>query len=459
MKKTIAFLAVSLFFNAFLNAQSITGNFNQMHNESIKLEGFDGFKTYPISSSTTDEKGNFKLTYSAADYGMGYLVSKNSKPFIVILNEEKIELIGESLNFIETIKITKNQENQWFEQYAKEHPLRERALSAWNYLEKMYAQEPLFSVQKTASTNILSEKKRIKAEDTSFLVKLPKSSYVSWFIPIRKLVSSAATVAQYQTEEIPATIEGFRAIDYTDHRLYKSGLLKESIENHYWLLENCGKPLDAVFVEMKKSIDAMLVNLVKDPKKFNEVTTHLFQLLERHSLFTPSEYLALNVLNQNHCTLDSDLAKQLESYRAMKKGTIAPDMVFDPSFFANNTNTLSKLSDSKAQYTVVVFGASWCPQCQEELPEIASLYSKWKSKSVEVVFIGLENDKNTFIDFAKNFPFPSYSDLKKWDAKIVKDYFVFATPTLFLLDNTRKIILRPNSVKQMDAWVDFTLKN
>ena len=92
---------------------------------------------------------------------------------------------------------------------------------------------------------------------------------MSWFIPIRKLVSSAATVAQYQTEEIPATIEAFRAIDYTDHRLYKSGLLKESIENHYWLLENCGKPLDAVFAEMKKSIDAMLVNLVKDPKKFN----------------------------------------------------------------------------------------------------------------------------------------------------------------------------------------------
>jgi len=30
----------------------------------------------------------------------------------------------------ETIKITKRQENQWFEQYAKEHPKREQALSA-----------------------------------------------------------------------------------------------------------------------------------------------------------------------------------------------------------------------------------------------------------------------------------------------------------------------------------------
>jgi hypothetical protein len=34
---------------------------------------------------------------------------------------------------------------------------------------------------------------------------------------------------------------------------------------------------------------------------------------------------------------------------------------------------------------------------------------------------------------------------------------VFGTPTMYLLDKNRKIILRPNSVKQMDAWVDWYL--
>lgn len=107
---------------------------------------------------------------------------------------------------------------------------------------------------------------------------------------------------------------------------------------------------------------------------------------------------------------------------------------------------------------MVVFGASWCPKCNEELPEIAKLYDKWKSKEVEVVFVALEDNRNSFIDFAKSFPFPSYSDGKKWESKIVKDYYVFSTPTMFILDNKREIILRPNSVKQMDAWVDWFLK-
>ncbi|NRA13049.1 MAG: hypothetical protein HRT57_13945, partial [Crocinitomicaceae bacterium] len=71
MKKTIATLLLILFYSAFLNAQSITGNLTQLINQPIKLEGFNGLKTYPISSSTIDEKGNFKLTYSKADYGVG----------------------------------------------------------------------------------------------------------------------------------------------------------------------------------------------------------------------------------------------------------------------------------------------------------------------------------------------------------------------------------------------------
>ena len=48
-------------------------------------------------------------------------------------------------------------------------------------------------------------------------------------------------------------------------------------------------------------------------------------------------------------------------------------------------------------------------------------------------------------------------DYKKWDNQAVKDYFVFAAPTLFLLDKDQKIILRPSSVMQIDAWVDYSM--
>lgn len=460
MTRKLSLLIIGLTFCLGLFSQTVTGNLSLLANQSIKLEGFNGLKTYPISSSNLDEKGNFKLTYSKADYGVGYLISADEKPLFVILSGEDVEIIGEALSYTETIKITKGQENKWFEQYAKEHPLREQALSAWAYLEKIYTQDALFAVQEHPIKNIQTEKLRIKAEDAAFLAKLPKESYVSWFLPARKLVSSVSTVAQYRPEEIPSSIAAFRALDYTDQRLYKSGLFKDAIESHFWLLENCGKSLDSVFIEMQHSIDAMMINLVIDEKKLNEVTDFLFDLLERHSLFQASEYLALKVLNEVSCTIDNDLAKQLETYRAMKKGNTAPEILFEgdnyaPGYAVNNFP--KKLSDLNSSYTVVVFGASWCPKCTEELPEIAKHYSKWKAQGVEVVFVSLDENKEMFKNFTSIFPFISFCDYQKWNSTAAKDYYVFGTPTMYLLDHKRKILLRPNSVSQMDAWVDWNL--
>jgi len=63
-------------------------------------------------------------------------------------------------------------------------------------------------------------------------------------------------------------------------------------------------------------------------------------------------------------------------------------------------------------------------------------------------------------DFEKSvssYPFFAYCDYKKWDSQVAQDYYAFGTPTIYLLDNKREILLRPNSVKQMDSWVDWYL--
>ena len=387
-KNRIAVL-VCLFYTSLLSAQILTGNLKQYPNQPIRLDGFKGLVNYGISNSITDEKGNFKLNYSKEDYGVGYLMSSENKPLFVILSGDDIEIVGENLSTPETIKISKGKENQYFEQYANEYPRREQSLSAWIYLEKIYETDPLFKTQNEPNQAIQKEKNRVVAEDAEFLNQLPKNSYVSWFLPTRKLVSSVSTVAQYRTEEIPSTIAAFRALDYSDQRLYKSGLFKDAIESHFWLLENSGKSLDSVFIEMKLSIDAMLLLLIKDDKKLNEATNYLFDLLERHSLFQASEYLAIKLLNETSCTLDSDLAKQLESYRAMKKGNIAPNINFENATYLNGfkQEIFKSLSNLTTPYTLVIFGASWCPKCAEELPKVIQNYVKWRNAGVEVVYV------------------------------------------------------------------------
>jgi hypothetical protein len=74
-----------------------------------------------------------------------------------------------------------------------------------------------------------------------------------------------------------------------------------------------------------------------------------------------------------------------------------------------------------------------------------------------VVLVSLDTDQQTFNNFAGGFSFISICDYQKWESPVVQNYHVFATPTMYLLDNKQEILHRPNSVKQMDSWVDWFL--
>lgn len=469
MKKLLLLLISGLFLTNLNSQNTIQGEFKnrEQYNSSsmdfsYKLMAYDGFDTYTIDSALADVNGKFELSFKQEDYGMAYVISEYQKTFMVVLNKnEDLKLKGESLANPERIQILNGPENQCFEQYSIEHPRREQTLSAWDYLKKIYDKDSLFMVHDNPKQAIAKEKKRIKAEDSLFLAKLPKNSYVSWYLPMRKLVSAVPTIAQYRTEEIPATIAAFRNIDYTDPRVYKSGLLADMIDSHFWLIENSGRSLDSVYIEMNKSIDQILDNLAFEETKFNEITQYLFHLLEKRSLYPSSEYLALKVLTQNSCTLNDDLARQMELYRAMKIGNTAPEIQFKGDVIRNAQliDSVKSLSDIKAKYKLVIFGASWCPQCAKELGQLISIYDKWKNNGVEVLFVSLDTEENLFRGLASILPITSVCDYKKWETQAAKDFYVFATPSLFLVDQDHKILLRPNTIQQMDAWVDYYLIN
>lgn len=445
---------------SILGQNTITGAFPALRGQQVKLVGFRGFTTYIIDSVHVSEQGIFRLSFGQKDYGMGYLAAQENESFIVILTNENISIKGELLSLPGTVSVTSGPQNRSFVEYATTHPRREQVLSAWRFLENIYRSDSLFSVNAPPANAIKHEMQRLKKEDSVFLNSLKPETYVSWFLPVRKLVSSVSAIARHRPEEILATIAAFRKLDYTDGRLYKSGLLKEAIESHFWLIENSGRSLDSVYVEMNKSIDYLVANLQADEQKLNEITGYLFELLEKRSLFTSSEYLALKLLNNNSCTINNKLASQLESYRAMKKGNTAPSLVFDADVLAPGyepDDMPMELASLQSEYTLVVFGAGWCPHCPKELESIARLYEKWQKYGVEVLFVSLDRDKQSFENLAGRFPFISICDYGSWESPIVKSYYVFATPTMYLLNSRQEILLRPNSAKHMDAWVDWHL--
>lgn len=451
------------FFIAFnqVKGQSITGHFPNLKLKTIRLIGFDGLEPYSIDSFQTTEHGDFILNYSEKDFGVGYIADENNNSYFVILENESVELKGNLLEKPESISIIEGPENKIFVSYAGAHAKREQALSVWVYLQKMYQGDKLFSNQKIINRSIETEIKRIEKQDNDILAKFPINSYVHWYLPLRKLITSVSFIAQYRTSEIPATIAAFKRINYNDSRLYKSGLFKDLLESQFWLLENRGElPLDSIFKDINDNIQNIFNNVSTNEKLYNELAKFLFDYFEKHSLYNASEYLSLKALTQTKITILPSLLNQLESYRKMKIGNTAPDINFEGDIFKNGIAIEGpiRLTDINANFKVVIFGASWCRACSEQISDLLPVYSKWKAKGVEVVFISLDTDKNAFLKYSSIMPFLSICNYKKWENQAVKDFYIYSSPTIILLDKNNKIILRPKFIKVLDTWVDYKME-
>ena len=455
MKKIFKHFLLTAFLVIFYlsgNAQNkIIGNFPLMAGSKLSLIGFENMGIYTIDSTEVNAQGEFTLNYRSKDYGMGYIMSEDKKIYFLVLANDQIKLKGELISIPESIQIISGVEQKIFEGYARQHIKRQQVVSAWQYLQNIYWTDTTLQWSSKIKKTIFKEQLRIEKEDREYLKKLDPNSFVYWYLPTRKLLSEVDAIVKSRPKEIPATIAAFRSLNYNEAKLYKSGLLKDALESHFWLLENMGAPLDTVYQEMKISIDYLIPNLLSNEAHLNEVTKFLFNLFEKHSLFNASEYLAMKLLTQNSCVINNDFARQLEMYRSMKIGNKTPNIVFE-----NVTKPFTQLADLKSNYKLIVFGASWCSKCKEEIPKLVPYYETWKNKyQLDVVFVSLDTDLSSFQIFVKDFPWVSTCELKSWEAKAVKDYFVFGTPTMYLLDIDNTIVLKPSSEKQVQAWLDL----
>jgi len=96
-------------------------------------------------------------------------------------------------------------------------------------------------------------------------------------------------------------------------------------------------------------------------------------------------------------------------------------------------NTI-KLSDYKNQRVVVlVFGATWCPACVTELPEVQEYYESADKEQVEIIWIYTNEKEDTIKNFRDehNLEFPIIHDKSR---DIYDQYKISTIPTSVFID-------------------------
>ncbi|MBI3585160.1 MAG: TlpA family protein disulfide reductase [Nitrospinae bacterium] len=106
-----------------------------------------------------------------------------------------------------------------------------------------------------------------------------------------------------------------------------------------------------------------------------------------------------------------------------------------------------RLSDYKGKNPVyIIFWATWCPACKEEIPKLKEIYSQFQSKGLTMLAINVGiNDsakKAALYKEKHNLPYPVLFDN---DSLVTKLYNVMGTPTMIVIDKSGIIRYRSSA--------------
>ena len=100
-----------------------------------------------------------------------------------------------------------------------------------------------------------------------------------------------------------------------------------------------------------------------------------------------------------------------------------------------------RLSEQRGKPVLLIFSATWCPSCREEIPRLKNLFAAYAAKGLVMVNIDIQEKKERVSSFAaiNNLPYRTLLDTA---GDVAGAYEVRGIPDLVLVDRNGMILCR-----------------
>lgn len=143
---------------------------------------------------------------------------------------------------------------------------------------------------------------------------------------------------------------------------------------------------------------------------------------------------AVGLFAQNVTEEDPDLQY---ATTLLKPGTPVPD------FTLNDIDGKPvSIKDFQGKKVVLVFWASWCPDCREEIPLLEQMQAKADPAKLAFVSVSFDRKEETWRNFVKDNHMSGvqlFDAAGKKDSTVGTDYGVKWIPALYLIDEKGKV--------------------
>lgn len=428
---------------------TISGTISNAIQKDIRLIGFNGINDTLFSETITNASGHFVLSHPENYRGASLLQIKEVSSVALLLNHESFSLQWNDLKDFTGLRFSNSKENEWFQQAYLVNNEAQKKLLGLQYLLALYKNESL------KKEWVRSLEKEINVQSNSsdvFNKKIPTTSFAASYIYYRTLIQELQKENK-NIEEALKLDNTITTLDYGNADLFHSGLVKEILDGYLKHILKINNK-ETIIHKINAFSNQIKKTTLTRSRLLNQYSSYLTKEYEKYGLIEAAEYIALSLIDDSRCFLDSKTIPLLQQYKKMVVGNVAFDIVF------HNNSQYKDLKELKATYKVVVFGASWCEACKSELLQLAEYTRIFKEKyDAEIVFVSLDTNEDAYINYVTNFNFITDCDYKGWEGTNVKNYYVYASPSFFILDNENKILAKPDTAISVAKWLSENNEN
>ena len=408
---------------------------------AIAVNGFVQFR-FPNNSPT----GLYRLILGKTR--VAEIMNEPPQQLDFIFNHENLVFETDFKAPDDSLKVIQSEENRvWFvfKKHEKEYKSQIRELEMEvNYFQT--SAKPIEAAKRIVEYNRPQKEhdelinKTIENHPNLFAAKLIKM-YREPFLD--------GTLSEQQRKDIFKT-EFFTQLDFTDEALINTSIYTEKAFQYLMAYAQKGLTREQQEQEFVKAVEIILEAIhpmtqshrMNNSPAYEFILDYLVRGFEKMNLENVLKSIA-GKYEGTTCQTDekTTLERRLAFLKYMTVGAAVSD------FTLNDVNgdpvTLSQIKKGKI---LLVFWASWCPHCNEMIPQIKNWQKQQNQQDLEIVAISLDSSETEWKNKVRELDIESWynlSDLKEWDGEVAVKYNIYATPTLIIIGKDGKIISLP----------------
>lgn len=444
IKKLLVIILLTAGITGIAQEYRISGTITGLENEDLYLMQLRGENRNIIDTAQTDITGAFTFIVPGdSETGMYVVIKGPGQAVELIYNNEDIQFTTSGFAVDDGIQIISSVENLIYYDYLSIKGMNMYKLDVLGALMKNYPPNDEFFQEAVKQYEFLQNQLNERVNE---LIGNNPLTLASRYLKTDRPVFVDPTLSNDE-QNLLLKQHYFDEVDFNDTMLIKSTFLTSKVVGYLSLYQNNANSQEELEDYMLMGVDSVLSHAQINQQVYEFIVEFLIRGFESIGFEKGLEHIA------NASTLDQfcenterklKLENKLELIKKLAIGQPAPDFI--TTDIDGEEIVLSKIDANK---TLLVFWASWCPHCDEIMSVINSYYDG--GKNIEVIAISIDESED---DLMKSIKDGSYSwvhiaELQGWNGPIIEEYSIVATPSIFVLDEDKKIIGKPVGEKEL----------